>query len=147
MYKYRAQASFFIWKEVCTCAMNKTREMLLTRGAATRMLGFEEFWEDFHRYVFATHATGRSEQEVLEPTEVEFYHDIERWLEDGCSSNLDTYRFEEPKEVQFQLTEEGHSEIAAALDVWSPELSGLTKLVTRIRISSQVRVANMMDAH
>jgi hypothetical protein len=146
MYKYRAQASFFIWNAVCACAMNKTRELVLAARSGAQIAGFEEFWQDFHRYVDAKHASGRSVQEIVAPAEVEFSHDIERWIKDGCPMTVEAYRFEKPKEIQFRLSEDGHSEIAAALNVWSSELSGLTKLVTRVRISSQVRVPHAKEA-
>jgi len=140
MYKYRAQASFFIWEAVCACAMNKTRDLLLAADPGTQEAGFEEFWQDFHHYVEAKHASGCSVQEIVAPAEVSFSHDIERWITDGYPRNVEAYRFANPKEMNFRLSEDGHAEIAAALDVWSSELSGLTKLVTRVRISSQVRV-------
>ena len=142
MYKYRAQASFFIWEAVCACAMSRTREMVLAVGTGAQIAEFEEFWQDFHAYVEAKHASGRSIQEIVAPAEVSFFHDIERWITDGCPNNVEAYRFVKPKEMQFRLSEDGHSEMAAALDVWSSELSGLTKLVTRVRISSQVRAAH-----
>jgi radical SAM superfamily enzyme YgiQ (UPF0313 family) len=146
MYKYRAQASFFIWEAVCACAMNKTREMVLATSAGDQIENFEEFWQDFHRYVGAKHASGRSVQEIVAPAEVEFSHDIGQWITDDCPIAMEAYRHAKPKEMLFQLSEDGQSEIAAALKVWSSDLSGLTKLVTRVRISSQVRVAHPKEA-
>jgi len=141
MYKYRAKASFFVWDEVCACAMDKTREMVIESGAADQMEDFEGLWRDFHQYINARHASGRSVQEIITPADVNLTYDIDRWVSDGCPTDLDAYVFSSPEEWQFRLSEDGRSEIAAAFEVWSAELSGLTKLVTRVRISSQVRTA------
>jgi len=41
--------------------------------------------------------------------------------------------------MTFRLSDEGARELESAFRVWSSELTGLTKLVTRIRVSSQIR--------
>lgn len=143
MYKYRALASFFHWKEVCACAMRKTRELLLEHGAAERMPGFEAFWSDLHRFVEAKHASGHTVEEVTAPVRITVGYDIQKWLEDGSPHDLNSYRFPEPRTALFRLSRQGERELTAAFKVWSERLQGLTKLVVRVRVDSQVRTVAM----
>ena len=41
MYKYRATASFFAWRDICATALDTTRRLLLEAGAAQRYADFE----------------------------------------------------------------------------------------------------------
>ncbi|MDP3224303.1 MAG: cobalamin-dependent protein, partial [Rubrivivax sp.] len=50
MYRYRAIASFFLWQEICDCAMAATRQLLIDRGLAAQVPDFEVFWADFSTY-------------------------------------------------------------------------------------------------
>jgi hypothetical protein len=52
---------------------------------------------------------------------------------------LTNYRSPQPQAYRFELTVEGRREMGDALNVWSCRLPGLSKLVTRIRVQSQVR--------
>ena len=140
MYKYRARASFFMWPEVCACAMDMTRRLLLERGAAQKVGHFGAFWRELHRYVEARHAAGGTVEEITAPVEVLLGYDIGRWLADGGRlETADEYRLAAPRKFVFRLSEEGERELIAALKVWSTRLTGLTKFVTRVRIASQVR--------
>jgi hypothetical protein len=144
MYKYRAKASFFVWKDVCACALRATKAMLLERGAADDVPGFERFWEDLYRYVEARHAAGTSAQEITQPIEIALHYDLPRWVRDGRPREVSAYRFDAPVPHVFKLGDEAARELAAALNVWSSKLTGLTKLVTRIRVSSQVRECSVL---
>ncbi len=139
MYKYRAKASFFSWEMICEMAMNKTREMLLQRGIVNEMPDFEAFWKDFYHYVEARHASGQVSEQVLAPVHIDLSYDIKAWIDEGYSNDISAYKLQTPRSMLFHLSEEGYHELEAAFDVWSNQLVGLTKLVTRIRISSQVR--------
>ena len=139
MYKYRAIASFQIWPSICRSAMDATRRMVVERGALSKVADFEEFWNDFHLYVQAKHAYGKTEEEILCPVQVEMSYDIPRWVADGMPLDVTPYKFLERKVIEFHLSDDGAREMQAALKVWTPQLKGLTKMVTRIRMAWQVR--------
>jgi len=139
MYKYRAKVSFFAWHDVCASAMAGTRKLLRERGAAT-LDGFEEFFDDLSTYVEALHASGVSAEEIKRPVETRLRYDVDAWRAAGCPKEVAAFRLAVPTVFVFALTPEGSKELEAALNVWTSKLTGLTKLVTRIRVSSQVRV-------
>ena len=139
MYKYRAIASHFLWPEVCECAMNRTRQMLEERGIDKELPDFDVLWTDFHRFVLFKHAWGATPKETLVPARATLHYDVARWLTDGTPKDTQPYRLVPAQEFEFSLTEEGAREVAAAFEVWTNEIKGLTKLVTRIRIDSLVR--------
>lgn len=144
MYKYRAKASFFLWKDVCALAMEATRKLLEARGTADSIPTFDRFWADFSAYVEARHASGGTLDEILRPVEAALGHDIPAWIDGGGPENPSAFAFDRSVPFRFQLTEEGAREISSALQVWSSRLTGLSKLVTRIRIPSQVRTARRL---
>jgi radical SAM superfamily enzyme YgiQ (UPF0313 family) len=146
MYKYRARASFFLWKEFCELTMRATEKMLRDRGVPEKIVGFDDLWNDLHLYVEAKHATGISSEDLTTPAEVLLTHDIRRWIADEQPHDVARYRTATPQTYVFRLTDEGIREIEAALRVWTPKLAGLTKLVTRIRVASQVRECTPADA-
>jgi radical SAM superfamily enzyme YgiQ (UPF0313 family) len=138
MYKYRAIASFELWPEVCDLAMTATRGLLVDRGIAADVADFDDFWSDLHRFIFCKHAHGASVKDVLAPVTATLRYDIPRWLSEGTPRDTKPYRLP-PTEWVFRLSDAGAKELDAAFEVWSTELKGLSKLVTRIRIDSQVR--------
>ena len=54
-------------------------------------------------------------------------------------------RLAEPVRFAFALTEEGAREMEMSLATWTTHIRGLSKLVTRIRVESQVRRASPAD--
>jgi hypothetical protein len=139
MYKYRARASFFLWKEICEAGMRRTLMQLQERAPETRTEAYAALWKDFATYTEARHAHGIRVEQILAPVVVELAYDIPSWLGEGTPTDVGPYRFDSPRRFLFSLTEEGAREIEAALNVWTSQLAGLTKLVTRIRVASQVR--------
>jgi hypothetical protein len=139
MYKYRAIASFFEWHAVCALALAVTKRLLVERGAALEVDGFEEFWSDFARYLELRHAHGTSLDEILPPATARFQYDIAEWLKAGMPKEVSRFRLPSPQQLEFQLSSEGARELKAALRVWGTSLKGLTKGVTRIRVAAQVR--------
>jgi radical SAM superfamily enzyme YgiQ (UPF0313 family) len=145
MYKYRAKASFFSWEETCAVAMAATRRLLEARGAPAGIPGFDRFWSEFTAHVEASHASGGSIEKILEPVAVKMHLDIPAWIAAGEPADPSDYALDDPASFLFELTEEGAREIEAALAVWTSRLTGLSKLVTRIRVSSQVRSAHRLN--
>ncbi|MBI2800513.1 MAG: radical SAM protein [Gammaproteobacteria bacterium] len=139
MYKYRAKASFFVWKAICAAALEATRQLVLAAGAAERYPDFNQLWNDFHSYVECKHASGDSLDEVLRPVSTTLNFDIPRWIADGFPHETSNYRNGKRRAMTFRLSEEGARELESAFRVWSSGLAGLTKLVTRIRVTSQIR--------
>jgi radical SAM superfamily enzyme YgiQ (UPF0313 family) len=139
MYKYRAIASFHLWPEICRLAMDVTRRLLVERGVAEQIADFGDFWADFHRYEELKHASGATEAEILSPVRTRLRYDIVRWLEDGLPKDSSAYRLTPPQEFEFGLSPTGGQNLRDALRVWTTNLKGLTKMVTRIQIVWQVR--------
>jgi radical SAM superfamily enzyme YgiQ (UPF0313 family) len=146
MYKYRARASFFEWEAVCELAMEATRQLLVARGARETIADFDAFWSDFTQYTRLGHAHGSSADQILAPVKTALRHDIKAWLAAGMPQDVTPFRLSGAREVSFHLSEEGERELKAALQVWTTSLKGLTKGVTRIRSSAQVRQPRMAEA-
>ena len=139
MYKYRAIASFFEWQAVCRLALDATERLLREAGALAAYP--DAFWQDFRSYEMLRHAHGRSLQEILEPSSATMQYDVARWIGDGMPADVTAYRLRQGEgEVIFELGEDGERELRAALKVWTTSLRGLTKGVTRIRSSAQLRM-------
>jgi radical SAM superfamily enzyme YgiQ (UPF0313 family) len=139
MYKYRAIASFFLWEEVCRLTLNATKRLLHSRGAASQVPDFESIWSDFYRYVEAKHAAGINMAELTRPIQLSLQYDIPAWIRDGSPIDTTPYRLAAPRNFVLRLSAEGAHELEAALRVWTPQAIGLSKLITRIRFSAQVR--------
>jgi hypothetical protein len=146
MYKYRAIASFQIWQHICKSAMDATRRILQQRGAASQIPDFENFWNDFHLYVQVKHADGKTEGEILGAVRVNMQYDIPQWITDGMPIDITPYKLQQSEPFDFRLSDEGAREMQAALKVWTPTLKGLTKMVTRIRMTWQIRRAHRQQA-
>lgn len=124
--------------------MDITKQCLLSLDKAKDIPDFGAFWDDLEKFVFLRHAWGHEVEEVLGSADGEFQYDIAGWLAAGRPKDPSPFRFAEPVLIHFELTPEGRAEIAAALEVWTSELRGLTKMVTRIRVQSQVRRASIV---
>jgi hypothetical protein len=85
------------------------------------------------------HATGQSEEAILAPVEATLSFDIARWLAEGDLCDPAPYRLALPTRFVFELTEDGRSELQRSLAVWTTHIRGLSKLVTRVKVESQVR--------
>jgi radical SAM superfamily enzyme YgiQ (UPF0313 family) len=144
MYKYRAIASFFEWEAICELSLRVTRRLLVERGAESQLEDFDTLWADFARFETLRHAHGTSLDQLLRPAQASLTFDIGRWLQDGMPRALAGYRFPATREVTFKLSSEGERELSAALEVWTTSLKGLTKGVTRIRSSAQVREPQLL---
>jgi radical SAM superfamily enzyme YgiQ (UPF0313 family) len=143
MHKYHAIASFRIWPSICASAMNATKELITRLPAAEDIPDFEEFWTNLEQFVRLRHAWGLDAKQILAPEEAEMTYDIAAWLAAGQPKDPSPFRFSEPLPVRFELTPESKRELASALEVWTDDIRGLSKLVTRVRVASQVRTASV----
>lgn len=139
MYRYRAIASFHLWSEVCATAMGATRKLLEEAGVAAKIPDFDLFWRDFHTFIELSHATGRTEAEVLAPAEALLHYDFAAWIDSGDMADPAAFRLSRPHLFAFELTDEGAREMQSSLATYTTHIRGLSKLVTRIRLDSQVR--------
>jgi hypothetical protein len=147
MYKYRAIASFHIWPQISKAAMDATRRLVEAKGAASLTPNFDQFWKDFESFVRFKHADGKTEELILSPVTVEMRYDIPQWIADGMPlDTIEDYRLSKPEQFEFALSEEGARELRAALKVWTSNLKGMTKMVTRIRMAWQVRQATQQSS-
>jgi hypothetical protein len=119
--------------------MRATRRLAVERGIAAQISHFDEFWDDFSTYIELKHANGITRDQILAPRSTALRYDFESLLAREDYGNSAAYRFAEPAPFHFRLSEDGQREIHAALNVWTVELKGLTKMVTRINLGSQVR--------
>jgi hypothetical protein len=119
--------------------MQATKALLQSRAVDQLIPDFDHFWMDFHRFVELKHAHGVNREQIFSPVITSLSYDFERWLasDDLCSPQQ--YRFDQSRQCEFRLSDECAQELESALAVWTYELKGLTKLVTRIRITSQIR--------
>jgi radical SAM superfamily enzyme YgiQ (UPF0313 family) len=139
MYKYRAVSSFFLWEPVCDLACSVTESLLRSHGAAVEISDFDQLWPEVERYVRAKHATGTETHQLSQPVECWFSVDIPAWLNAGAPRDSRPYRFSSPHQFVFTLSVDNLRELEGALKVWSSRSIGLSKLITRIRYSAQVR--------
>lgn len=139
MYRYRAIASFFLWDQICACAMGATRQLLVDRGLDSAIPDFETFWADFSHYIRCLHAAGQDRESILADADATLHHDIGAWLASGDLSSPAAYRLDQPTRFGFRLTDEARRELGAALSVWTLQIKGLSKMVTRINVDWQVR--------
>ncbi len=139
MYKYRAQASFFMWPEFCRMALDATRALLVERGVDAQIPDFEDFWSDFERFVELKHAHGTTSEEILAPARATMAYDVPAWLAAGMPRDVRPFRLPEPREFLFELPPESARELKAGFEVWTASLKGLTKGITRIRATAQNR--------
>lgn len=146
MYKYRARASFLAWPEVCRMGLVATRELLVARGADKEISDFESFWRDLHRFVELKHAHGGTAEEILAPAAARMDYDVAAWIEAGRPRDVRPFRLPRPQEFLFELPPESARELKAWLEVWTATLKGLTKGVTRIRATAQMRTCRPLVA-
>ena len=139
MYRYRAIASFFIWDDICACAMQATRQLLIDRGVAAALPGFELFWADFSTYLHHLHAAGSTRETLLADKAAVLSHDIGAWLASDVLTRPQDFRLTDAAEFNFRLTDDARRELNAALSVWTLQIKGLSKMVTRINVDWQVR--------
>ena len=131
--------------------MEATRDLLRERRVADRIENFDAFWDDFSTFTQLQHASGVTVEEVLSPSRATLQYDIAGWLAAPEGTNPNLFRLPEPAEFEFRLSDEGRKEMANSLAVWTTHVKGLSKLVTRIKLESQIREctplgSRMMDA-
>ena len=139
MYKYRANASFFVWPAVCAAGMAATRRLIEDRALDTTIEDFGVFWTDLTRFVEARHAHGTTPETILAPVRFELRYDLPKWVAAGRPADPGPFRLERPTLFEASLPEESAREIRGLFDVWTTSLQGLTKGVTRIRAEAQLR--------
>lgn len=132
--KNNAMATFHVWKYICECGMEVTRQLMIERNAHEQIPHFEEFWADFGHFIEVHHAGGATEEEVLSPVRTFLRYDIAAWLADGAPLDPSAYRLEGPEEFEFRLTPEAEDGLRAAIRVWTMRVQGLAKLVTRVNL-------------
>lgn len=143
MYKYRARASFFIWKEICRVGMAALKDLIVSSGSSLPE-DFDEFWADFVKYGEMKHAHGTTIEEVLSPVTGEFQYDMAAWRDADMPLDFSGFRVAGLVPLEFSLSPEHAREMEAALAVWTTSLKGLTKLVTRIQLVWQVRACRAL---
>jgi radical SAM superfamily enzyme YgiQ (UPF0313 family) len=145
MYKYRANASFFVWPAICRMGMAATRKLLEDRALDTEIPDFGVFWDDLTRFVEARHAHGTTQETILAPVKLDLRHDLPAWVAAGRPADVARFRLASPTPFVAALPEDSVREIRGLFDVWTTSLMGLTKGITRIRAEAQVRVCRSVE--
>jgi radical SAM superfamily enzyme YgiQ (UPF0313 family) len=145
MYKYRANASFFVWPEICRMGMAATRRLIEDRALDTRIPDFAAFWEDLTRFVEAKHAHGTTADTILAPVRLRLRYDLPAWIAAGRPTDPSRFRLPAPASFEAALPADSAHEIKSLFDVWTTSLKGLTKGVTRIRAEAQVRECRRLE--
>ena len=138
IHKYRAMASFYFWPEACACVMEATLDLLQEAGVPAKWPGFETLWNDFHRFIQYRHAWGRNRDAILSTINCVFDYDIAEWLSAGCPENTEPFRMP-GQEFEFRLSAESAQDLEEAFEMWTDSLSGLTKMVARLKVGRQNR--------
>jgi hypothetical protein len=146
LHKYQAIASFHIWPDLCNLALDTTKKLLLECGARSTVDGFDEFWLSFGRFELLQHAHGQTVAEIMGTQRTTLGYDIVKWIADGMPKNVQSYKLSEPQEVEFRLSGDGRRGLGDALQVWTSELKGLTKMIKRICVVWQVRECHKLTA-
>jgi hypothetical protein len=145
MHKYRALASFHVWPEILELGAAAARELLEEQGIERHLPDFDNFWRSLTQYVLYSHAHGRTIEEVVAPGATILSYDIPGWLAGGAPKDPSAYRLLEPQEFRFTVSETGERELRKAFQVWTSDIKGLSKLVTRIQLAWQVRSCEPMN--
>jgi len=147
MHKYRAVASFHIWPAICECAMQTTKELILRTQVSQSIPDFEQFWSNLERFIYLRHAWGGSAEEMLSSAEAEMTYDIAGWIAADKPKDPLRFKLPQPTLVRFELSSDSKRELASALKVWTDQIRGLSKLVTRVRVECQVRATSMVGRY
>jgi radical SAM superfamily enzyme YgiQ (UPF0313 family) len=139
MHKYHAIAVLHIWPAICRLGMDVTRKLLVAKGAQQQIPDFDGFWHDFHLFMELKHATGRTVEEVLAPRRATLSYDIATWLLAGAPVDPSAFRMDMPAPFEFKLPAESADALRKAFEVWTTQILGLSKLITRIQFQWQVR--------
>jgi radical SAM superfamily enzyme YgiQ (UPF0313 family) len=139
MYRYRALASFYVWDAICATAMEATRELLIERGIRDRIGNFDRFWAEFGEYVRLQHASGTNKEMIVSSARAHLHYDFAAWLSQTELNDPNLFFTHEPLECEFRLPPEALREMESALDTWTTQIKGLSKLVTRINLDWQIR--------
>ena len=126
--------------------MDATRRLLEKHDLVQRIPDFENFWDNFHRFIDLGHANGRTTADILSESETYMGYDIEAWLSAGSPIDPTPFKLPAPERARFRLQDESARELHAALQSWTDELKGLTKLVTRIQVVWQERQCHFVKA-
>ncbi len=145
MHKYRAIASFHLWPEISKLGARAALELIEEGGSAAGIPGFAEFWESLTSYVLHSHAHGRTIDEVVAPSCAVLSYDIQRWLADGAPKDFAPYHLRRPQEFEFRISPTGARELRKAFQVWTADIKGLSKLVTRVQLAWQVRAYESIE--
>lgn len=146
MNKYCAVAWWRIWEDVDRVALDAAKRLLLDRGAAERIDGFEAFWADLERYQPCRYACGRTLDDLLAPVQTTLGHDLPRWVADGAPVEVSDYRLVRPTRTSFALTGKNRHDVEAAVRTWGLEVVGLSVMIRRTSPLMLERDVTLADA-
>lgn len=146
VYKYSAIARLRAWDAFASIALAAARDVLIDHGAAARLDDFEEFWNDFARFITLRSVTGTSIEQLTRPVSASVRYDIARWLSDGCPAETAAYRLAAPVDAEFRLSEPNARELCQAIDVWGLSNAGLGMLLRRVSFNALERDIELSGA-
>jgi hypothetical protein len=139
VYKYAAIARLRAWGAFAGIALATARQLLIDHGAAARIAQFEEFWDDFARFITLRSVTGTSVEQLIRPVSATVRYDIASWLADGCPVDTAPHRLPFPVDAEFRLGAPQAKELRQAIDVWGLSNAGLGMLLRRVSFDALER--------
>jgi radical SAM superfamily enzyme YgiQ (UPF0313 family) len=141
IHRSRAIANFRLWPHICELAMEASRKLILQLPSGRSIPDFDEFWRNLKTFISLRYAYGETAAEMLSAAEAEMTYDVGSWIAAGRPGDPTSFKFDRPVRVRFELNREAKRELSGALQVYTDQVRGLSKMVTRVRVAASVRDA------
>jgi hypothetical protein len=99
----------------------------------------DQFFGDLCKFIEAKHAAGDNENKLFTPGRCQLQYDIPKWVLDGHPECVEEYRLGKPSNYIFKLNEMRSRELKKAINTFSMDLWGLTKVVRNAKANCQDR--------
>lgn len=142
--KYSLIATFHIWGDIVKYGFGIAKKLIASTHLDAEA---DNFLDDLENFLRCRLAKGEFSTEILSNDEAELRFNIKAWIDDKYNGPLDKYRFKIPATVRFYLPEEKHRILKNALSVYSEDIIGKAKLVTRIQYADRLKECQVLSHH
>lgn len=144
IYKYRALACFWYWEDTCKVVFESIKEKLLELKYDNKNIYvFEDFIEDWKKYMIYSQSFGSNIDELLSEKTVSFNYNIPLWLKEFDDIDFDKYKFKNKQKFRFSISNTNLHNLSGALKIWNYSLKSLPMFVRRIHNSWRERTVNI----
>jgi len=137
--KYFSIATFKLWDSTVRYAF-KCAEILLEKVDIDYN---QQFLDNIFKFMCNRLATGVTINEILSNSYETMEYDINSWVEQGCNTSFDEYSYEYSRPICFYLSRDKSKLLRNALNTYGADAIGLSKLVTRLQYSDQIKLCNL----